>query len=353
MSWLLDSSTIARSVKTAGLPSVDQIKECEANWECPQCGCRIVDNNVSNEWPGLPIGVKFDPSDVELLEHLANKREVQQNIKQHPFIDKYITTLDGEERICNQHPENLPGSRKDGNSVHFFYRATNAYTTGQRKRRKIDNGTSLTTRWHNTGKTKVIFKNGVHLGFKKIMVLYGSAVGGSKPSKMNWVMHQYNLGTDKDEKEGEYVVSKVFYQAQKQVNNTSSDVDEVEEWMRLNSPPYEEDPFYTHELRDDVKDTTCANDSQAKTCVTSDTVGREASLENLDSKCFPQIYLPPIFTHELKEDDVKETTCEDDSHAFESGHSLYNNDESGHQVITMNLDIVYIITMNLDIKLLR
>lgn len=39
------------------------------------------------------------------------------------------------------------------------------------------------------------------------MVLYGG-----KNVKTNWVMHQYHLGTDEDEKEGDYVVSKIFYQ---------------------------------------------------------------------------------------------------------------------------------------------
>lgn len=39
---------------------------------------------------------------------------------------------------------------------------------------------------------------------------------GGKPEKTNWVMHQYHLGTSEDEKDGEYVVSKLFYQQQGQ-----------------------------------------------------------------------------------------------------------------------------------------
>lgn len=54
-------------------------------------------------------------------------------------------------------------------------------------------------------------------GCKKIMVLYGSSVKGSKPGKSNWVMHQYHLGTEEDEKDGQYVVSKIFYQQLKQL----------------------------------------------------------------------------------------------------------------------------------------
>lgn len=63
---------------------------------------------VSPEWPGLPIGVKFDPSDVELLEHLAAKCGVG-NSKPHMFIDEFIPTIEGDQGICYTHPENLPG----------------------------------------------------------------------------------------------------------------------------------------------------------------------------------------------------------------------------------------------------
>lgn len=73
-------------------------------------------------------------------------------------------------------------------------------------------------RWHKTGKTKAVIENGVQRGWKKIMVLYKSSKKGSKPDKSNWVMHQYHLGTEEDEKEGEYVVSKISYQQQKQTD---------------------------------------------------------------------------------------------------------------------------------------
>ncbi|KAF8378480.1 hypothetical protein HHK36_029822 [Tetracentron sinense] len=46
------------------------------------------------------------------------------------------------------------------------------------------------------------------------MVLYMSMVKGGKSEKTNWVMHQYHIGTGEDEKDGEFVVSKVFYQQQ-------------------------------------------------------------------------------------------------------------------------------------------
>lgn len=60
------------------------------------------------EWTNLPAGVKFDPTDVELLDHLAAKCQVG-NVRSNMFIDKFIITLAGEGGICYTHPENLPG----------------------------------------------------------------------------------------------------------------------------------------------------------------------------------------------------------------------------------------------------
>ncbi|KAJ7970760.1 NAC domain-containing protein [Quillaja saponaria] len=217
-SWIIDLKGFARKVKDATLPSDFQIKDCGAYRECPNCHYSINNSDVFPEWPGLPAGVKFDPSDIELLEHLAEKCGVGSS-KPHMFIDELIVTLEGDKGICYTHPENLPGIKKDGSSAHFFHRTINAYATGQRKRRKIHNQHILSMehfRWHKTGKTKPVIENGIQKGFKKIMVLYGISKKGSKPDKSNWVMHQYHLGTEEDEKDGEYVVSKVFYQQQKQ-----------------------------------------------------------------------------------------------------------------------------------------
>ena len=117
------------------------------------------------------------------------------------------------------------GAKTDGSSVHFFHRIINAYATGQRKRRKIHNQDGMKqegVRWHKTGKTKSVMENGVQKGYKKIMVLYRTSKKGSKPDKANWAMHQYHLGTAEDEIEGQFVVSKILYQLQKQSDNTDS-----------------------------------------------------------------------------------------------------------------------------------
>lgn len=56
--------------------------------------------------------------------------------------------------------------------------------------------------------------NGRQKGCKKILVLYTNFGKHRKPEKTNWVMHQYHLGQLEEEKEGELVVSKIFYQTQ-------------------------------------------------------------------------------------------------------------------------------------------
>lgn len=58
------------------------------------------------------------------------------------------------------------------------------------------------------------------------MVLYKSSKRGCKPDKANWVMHQYHLGSEEEEKDGELVVSKVLYQPQtKPAEKNETDMD--------------------------------------------------------------------------------------------------------------------------------
>ncbi|XVF40430.1 hypothetical protein PTKIN_Ptkin01aG0112900 [Pterospermum kingtungense] len=183
---------------------------------CPSCGHNIPyqDQGGIHDLPGLPAGVKFDPTDQEILEHLEAK--VMSDVRKlHPLIDEFIPTLEGENGICYTHPERLPGVSKDGQIRHFFHRPSKAYTTGTRKRRKVhtdEDGSE--TRWHKTGKTRAVLVAGSVKGFKKILVLYTNYGRQRKPEKTNWVMHQYHLGNNEEEKDGELVVSKVFYQTQ-------------------------------------------------------------------------------------------------------------------------------------------
>ncbi|KAK9113618.1 hypothetical protein Syun_020415 [Stephania yunnanensis] len=197
--WVTNGKGIARKLKNATESSECQIKDCGASLECPNCHHLIDNTEVPIDWPGLPSGVKFDPTDAELLEHLARQAGLGDS-KPQLFIDVFIQTLDD---ICYTHPENLPGAKKDGSSVHFFHSTCKAYSTGSRKRRKIHGESSSgqeDVRWHKTGKTKPVMENGVQKGCKKIMVLYKSSKKGVKPGKSKWVMHQYHLGTEENEK---------------------------------------------------------------------------------------------------------------------------------------------------------
>ncbi|KAL6543754.1 hypothetical protein OROGR_010251 [Orobanche gracilis] len=212
-SWLVDPNRIATKIRSASGASDPR----EVNWKsnptksCPNCQHVIDNNDVAHAWPGLPRGVKFDPSDQEIVWHLLAKVGFE-DLEPHPFINEFIPTVQEDDGICYTHPQNLPGVRQDGSVSHFFHRAIKAYNTGTRKRRKIHGDNLGDVRWHKTGRTKPVLLDGIQKGCKKIMVLYVTHVKGEKSEKTNWVMHQYHLGTGEDEKEGQYVVSKVFYQ---------------------------------------------------------------------------------------------------------------------------------------------
>ncbi|KAL3644632.1 hypothetical protein CASFOL_009812 [Castilleja foliolosa] len=227
-SWLVDPSRIASKIRSASCV----LNHEKDNWKsnptksCPNCQ-HVIDNaDVAHAWPGLPRGVKFDPSDQEIIWHLLAKVGLK-NLKPHPFIDEFIPTVQEDDGICYTHPQNLPGVRQDGSVSHFFHRAIKAYNTGTRKRRKIHGDDLGDVRWHKTGRTKPVSLDGEQKGCKKIMVLYVSPVRGGKAEKTNWVMHQYHLGTGEDEKEGQFVVSKVFYQQQQQIRQIDRIEDDV------------------------------------------------------------------------------------------------------------------------------
>ena len=56
----------------------------------------------------LPAGVKFDPTDQELIEHLEAKVSAD-SVRFQSLIDLFIPTIDNEHDICYTHPEKLPG----------------------------------------------------------------------------------------------------------------------------------------------------------------------------------------------------------------------------------------------------
>ena len=56
----------------------------------------------------LPAGVKFDPTDQELIEHLEAKVSAN-SARSYPLIDLFIPTIDSEHGICYTQPKKLPG----------------------------------------------------------------------------------------------------------------------------------------------------------------------------------------------------------------------------------------------------
>lgn len=65
----------------------------------------------------MPAGVRFDPTDQELIQHLEGKVRRSPNdvgesssVELHPLIDEFIPTLGGENGICYTHPDKLPGN---------------------------------------------------------------------------------------------------------------------------------------------------------------------------------------------------------------------------------------------------
>ncbi|KAL3682195.1 hypothetical protein R1sor_000217 [Riccia sorocarpa] len=207
-----ETHRVANREDTTSLPMLE-------GTECPACGQLLPRRLGALDGVDLPAGVRFDPSDEELLRHLAAKLG-RGNETPHPLIDDFIAHLDGDEGICQTHPRKLPGVKEDGSSRHFFHKPAKAYTTGNRKRRKINNEdetSGVETRWHKTGKTRPVNDDGRLLGWKKIMVLYENSYSGKKKAKSektNWILHQYHLGPDEEERDGELVVCKVFYQKQ-------------------------------------------------------------------------------------------------------------------------------------------
>ncbi|CAA6666071.1 unnamed protein product [Spirodela intermedia] len=177
---------------------------------CPGCGHKLERKPAGfvdylcrlKDWVGLPAGVKFDPTDQELIEHLEAKVSSGES-KSHPLIDEFIPTIEGEDGICYTHPEKLPA---------LLPQTLQGLHNGHEEARKVQTLEGGETRWHKTGKTRPVMANGRQKGCKKILVLYTNFGKHRKPEKTNWVMHQYHLGQLEEEKEGELVVSKIFYQ---------------------------------------------------------------------------------------------------------------------------------------------
>ncbi|KAI5007042.1 hypothetical protein ZWY2020_046990, partial [Hordeum vulgare] len=176
--------------------------------------------------PGVPPGLYFlriTPSDPEKI-NIYSPEGFDLRIAQFSSvaISSLLSAADLGQDVFSRFRRRDLCVKQDGSVSHFFHGTFKAYNTRTRKRRKINTGDLADVRWHKTGKTKPVIVDGQHLGCKKIMVLYMSTVKAGKPKKTNWVMHQYHLGTSEDEQNGEYVVSKLFFQQQSKPGEKSA-----------------------------------------------------------------------------------------------------------------------------------
>ncbi|KAL6555084.1 hypothetical protein OROGR_006342 [Orobanche gracilis] len=124
----------------------------------------------ADTWTGLPLGVKFDPSDQEIIYYLLAKVNSENHTSD--FVDRYITTIDDEDGICFAHPGDLPYEGQT--CIIFFHKLSKAHRYGERKRRKIKGNNGEIGRWKQTGRARSVLLDGVTEGYKKILVLQKS-----------------------------------------------------------------------------------------------------------------------------------------------------------------------------------
>lgn len=55
-------------------------------------------------------GVKFEPSDQQIIDHLEAKVNRFGDLKPNSLMDEFITTIEGDKGICYTHPDRLPGT---------------------------------------------------------------------------------------------------------------------------------------------------------------------------------------------------------------------------------------------------
>ncbi|KAF0912555.1 hypothetical protein E2562_015251 [Oryza meyeriana var. granulata] len=159
--------------------------------------------SAQQDWPGLPRGVEFNPTDCDLLWHLAAEVGNGQ-AHRHPFINEFIKSVDETIRFGCTHPQDIPGIRQDGCTSYFFHKNFKVCNN--------ENGKCI--RWQKNGNPISIILDGILQGCKEVFVLYAYETDGNSPQITDWRLHQYHIKSTEKE-EGELVVSKIFYKSEK------------------------------------------------------------------------------------------------------------------------------------------
>ncbi|PWZ16679.1 NAC domain-containing protein 73 [Zea mays] len=155
-----------------------------------------------------------EPADsvMELLEHLEGEAKSDTR-KLHPLVDEFIPTIDGENGICYTHPERLPGTCEQGRAcpallppaVQGVHDGDEEAAEGAQRRRRRQDAVA------QDGQDQAGAVQQQAPRVQEILVLYTNYGKQRKPEN-NWVMHQYHLGSDEEERDDELIVSKVFFQ---------------------------------------------------------------------------------------------------------------------------------------------
>ncbi|GJR93040.1 putative transcription factor NAM family protein [Tanacetum coccineum] len=153
------------------------------NGHCQSCGRHNTTMEAMNAamdalyLDSLPIGYRFEPTDLELVRHYLLRKIKNENLPKNKIS---VATIYG------NHPKDIVGyypQAKEG-EWYFFTSRKRKYTNGKRPDRKAGVGY-----WKATGPDKVINYKGVKIGGKKSLVYYE----GHQPNgtKSNWMMHEY------------------------------------------------------------------------------------------------------------------------------------------------------------------
>jgi len=182
----------ARAESSPRLPD-----RCEASVDTG----RADGGSQQQSWPGLPRGVEFNPSDGDLLWHLAAEVGNGQ-AERHPFINKFITSVVDDREFSYTHPRDIPGVRQDGHASYFFHRRFESYS----------NEGDENIIWKKIGTSRSIFLDGTLQGCKEVFVLYADMMSDKGSHQTDWRLHQYHIrNTVKHEEE--LVLSKIFFES--------------------------------------------------------------------------------------------------------------------------------------------
>ncbi|XP_071714434.1 NAC transcription factor 25-like [Rutidosis leptorrhynchoides] len=138
------------------------------------------DSSTCSQYPNLPPGFRFHPTDEELVVHYLKKKA-----SSIPLPVSIIAEVD----LYKFDPWELPSKATFGDQEWYFFSPRDRkYPNGMRPNRAATSGY-----WKATGTDKPILSStgDQKVGVKKALVFYG----GKPPKgiKTNWIMHEYRL----------------------------------------------------------------------------------------------------------------------------------------------------------------